>query len=82
MLRFARDGANYTTRAVFDCYYNPEDESYVVIDYQPKRWLNLNCFYPKVGKQIFFCPQIANPQTLGLIPLPKSANFLGVLDRL
>jgi hypothetical protein len=37
MLRFARDGANYTTRAVFDCYYNPEDESYVVIDYQPKR---------------------------------------------
>ncbi len=37
MFRFARDGANYTTRAVFDCYYNPEDESYVVIDYQPKR---------------------------------------------
>ncbi|XP_023322370.1 uncharacterized protein LOC111696850 [Eurytemora carolleeae] len=35
--RFARDGANYTARAVFDCYYNPEDTDYVVIDYQPER---------------------------------------------
>eukprot|EP00090_Calanus_glacialis_P012976 TRINITY_DN21608_c0_g1_i5.p1 TRINITY_DN21608_c0_g1~~TRINITY_DN21608_c0_g1_i5.p1 ORF type:complete len:555 (+),score=111.67 TRINITY_DN21608_c0_g1_i5:209-1873(+) len=37
--RYGRDGANYTARAVFDCYYNPKDEMYVVIDYQPDRTL-------------------------------------------
>jgi len=39
---FARDGANYTARAVYDCYFNPEDQDYVVIDYYPERtffWL-------------------------------------------
>ena len=36
-VRYGRDGANYTARAVFDCYYNPKDEMYVVIDYQPDR---------------------------------------------
>ena len=35
--RFARDGANYTARAVYDCYFNPEDQDYVVIDYYPER---------------------------------------------
>ena len=35
--RFARDGANYTARAVYDCYYNNIDPSYVVIDYTPER---------------------------------------------
>jgi len=43
--RYGRDGSNYTARAVFDCYYNPEEiESggehiNVVIDYQPERTL-------------------------------------------
>jgi hypothetical protein len=33
----------------------------------------------EVGKQTFFrCPQIANLQILGLIPLSQSANFLGM----
>ena len=35
--RFARDGANYTARAVYDCYYNNEDPSYVILDYYPER---------------------------------------------
>ena len=38
LLRFARDGANYTARAVYDCYYNSEDTDYVVIDYYPERY--------------------------------------------
>eukprot|EP00090_Calanus_glacialis_P012974 TRINITY_DN21608_c0_g1_i3.p1 TRINITY_DN21608_c0_g1~~TRINITY_DN21608_c0_g1_i3.p1 ORF type:complete len:555 (+),score=110.07 TRINITY_DN21608_c0_g1_i3:209-1873(+) len=37
--RYGRDGANYTARAVFDCYYNPDDDLNVVIDYQPERTL-------------------------------------------
>ena len=37
--RYGRDGANYTSRAIFDCYYNENDNSSVVIDYQPKRTL-------------------------------------------
>jgi len=37
--RYGRDGANYTARAVFDCYYNPDDDLNVIIDYQPDRTL-------------------------------------------
>ena len=35
--RYGRDGANYTSRATFDCYQNVEDPENVVIDYQPER---------------------------------------------
>jgi len=37
--RYGRDGANYTARAVFDCYYNPDNDMNVIIDYQPDRTL-------------------------------------------
>lgn len=35
--RYGRDGANYTSRAIFDCYYNEMDNSSAILDYQPKR---------------------------------------------
>lgn len=35
--RLGRDGANYTQRAVFDCYYDPTESDYVVVDYMPER---------------------------------------------
>lgn len=47
-IRFARDGANYTARAVYDCYYNDEDPGYVVIDYQPERTLYFLMFWSLV----------------------------------
>ena len=37
--RYGRDGANYTSRAIFDCYYNEHDNSSVVLDYQPNRFV-------------------------------------------
>ena len=37
--RYGRDGANYTSRAIFDCYYNEMDNSSAILDYQPKRYL-------------------------------------------
>ena len=36
--RYGRDGANYTSRAIFDCYYNQMDNSSAILDYQPKRY--------------------------------------------
>ena len=47
-LRYGRDGANYTSRAIFDCYYNQNDTEFVVIDYQPQRW-------PKFVVNISWC---------------------------
>jgi len=35
--RYGRDGANYTSRATFNCYYDPDDDLSVIIDYQPER---------------------------------------------
>jgi len=35
--RYGRDGANYTSRATFDCFYDPENHDHVIIDYQPER---------------------------------------------
>lgn len=49
--RYGRDGANYTSRATFDCYQNVEDPENVVIDYQPERtffYLMLWSFLPGV----------------------------------
>ena len=34
--RYGRDGANYTSRAIFDCYYDPSYDTSVVVDYQPE----------------------------------------------
>ena len=34
--RYGRDGANYTSRAIFDCYYDPSYNTSVVVDYEPK----------------------------------------------
>ena len=34
LTRYGRDGANYTSRATFDCYYDPENSQHVIIDYQ------------------------------------------------
>ena len=34
--RYGRDGANYTSRAIFDCYYDPSFNLSVVVDYEPK----------------------------------------------
>ena len=42
--RYGRDGANYTSRAIFDCYYNEHDNSSVVLDYQPQRLHNTQIF--------------------------------------
>ena len=34
LTRYGRDGANYTSRATFDCFYDPENHDHVIIDYQ------------------------------------------------
>ena len=34
--RYGRDGANYTSRAIFDCYYDPSYTTSVVVDYEPE----------------------------------------------
>ena len=47
--RYGRDGSNYTSRAVFDCYYNPEDDLNVVLDYEPARFVIQH-------SDVFLCP--------------------------
>jgi len=52
--RYGRDGSNYTARAVFDCYYNPDDDRNVVIDYQPERTLFYLMFWSLIPGAIMF----------------------------
>jgi len=52
--RYGRDGANYTSRAIFDCYYNEHDNSSVVLDYQPQRTLFFLLFWSMIPGAIMF----------------------------
>ena len=36
---YGKDGRNYTARAVYECYYDPFDPDFVVIDFNPKNTL-------------------------------------------
>ena len=57
--KYSGDGRNYTARKVYECYYDPKDPEFVVINFDPDSTLTLlilfitipcgimvlNCFY-------------------------------------
>ena len=49
--RYGRDGANYTSRATFDCFYDPENHDHVIIDYQVWWWLQSTVFITSITSQ-------------------------------
>ena len=42
---YGRDGRNYTARAVYECYYDPYDSDFVVIDFNPQKTLMQLIFF-------------------------------------
>ena len=42
---FGKDGRNHTARAVYECYYDPFDPDFVVIDFNPKQTLMQLVFF-------------------------------------
>jgi len=39
--KYGRDGRNYTARAIYPCYYNPEDPDFVVINFDQESTLEI-----------------------------------------
>lgn len=54
---YGRDGRNYTARAIYPCYYDPEDPDYVVINFNPEKTLMLLIFFAAIpgGIMCFSC---------------------------
>ncbi len=54
---YGRDGRNYTARAIYPCYYDPEDPDFVVINFNPKKTLMLLIFFAAIpgGIMAFSC---------------------------
>lgn len=54
---YGKDGRNYTSRAVYPCYYDPENPEYVVINFNPDKTLMLLIFFAAIpgGIMIISC---------------------------
>ncbi len=50
---YGRDGRNYTARAVYPCYYDPEEPDFVVINFNPEKTLMLLIFFAAIPGGIF-----------------------------
>jgi len=50
---YGRDGRNYTARAIYECYYDPENPDFVVIKFDPDRTLMLLIFFAAIPGGIF-----------------------------
>ena len=55
--KYARDGANYTSPISYDCYYDENNDEYVVIDFTPERTQKFLVFWTFVpaGVILFSC---------------------------
>ena len=42
---YGKDGANYTSMVSYDCYYDPDNLEYVVVDFTPERTLKFLIFW-------------------------------------
>ena len=60
MLKFdfpGRDGRNYTARAIYECWYDPAEPDFVVINFDPDKTLMLLIFFAAIpgGILTFSC---------------------------
>merc|ERR1712051_772877 len=55
--KYGRDGMNYTARAIYPCYYDPDDPDFVVITFDPDKTLMLLIFFAAIpgGILTFSC---------------------------
>ena len=49
---YGKDGANYTSMVSYDCYYDPDNLEYVVVDFTPERTLKFLIFWAILPRQI------------------------------
>lgn len=54
---YGRDGRNYTARAIYPCYFDPENPDYVVINFNPEKTLMLLILFAAIpgGIMCFSC---------------------------
>jgi len=55
--KYGRDGRNYTARAIYECWYDPNNEDFVVINFDPDKTLMLLIFFAAIpgGILAFSC---------------------------
>ena len=53
LLIAGRDGRNYTARAIYPCWYDPENPDFVVIDFNPSKTLMLLIFFVAIPGGVF-----------------------------
>ena len=49
------DGRNYTARAIYQCWYDPDNPDFVVIDFNPSKTLMILIFFITIPGGIFAC---------------------------
>ena len=42
---YGKDGRNYTARAVYPCFYDPDDSTFVVVNFDPDQTLVILIFF-------------------------------------
>ena len=52
-LILGRDGRNYTARAIYPCWYDPENPDFVVIDFNPSKTLMILIFFVAIPGGVF-----------------------------
>ena len=52
---YGKDGRNYTARAVYPCYYDPENPEFVVINFNPDKTLMLLILFASIPGGIMVC---------------------------
>ena len=54
---YGRDGRNYTARAIYQCYYDPENPDFVVINFNPDKTLMLLVLFASIpgGIMVLSC---------------------------
>ena len=55
--KYGRDGRNYTARAIYPCYYNPEEPDFVVINFDQESTLEILILFSAIpgGISILSC---------------------------
>ena len=48
-----RDGRNYTARAIYPCWYDPDNPDFVVINFNPSKTLMILVFFVAIPGGIF-----------------------------
>ena len=58
--KYGRDGANYTNQVSYDCYYDENNDEFVVVDFTPERTQKFLVFWTLVpaGVILFSCAYI------------------------